>query len=303
MVDGVPADQWRDAFEFKINRAYLTILEILERCTEVATAVGTYMRQEGLQPGGGALWTIPLLAGAGNFEHFRISITANGQLKFSGNRLFWANFVIEVPHEKYRVIMFKDIDKRYISLHPGTGNEIAQPYAVNVLVPGTLIAAVLAPVWDENYGDPNIVTALEYVADGNLLNTLDRRVTLEVGCSLPIKNSPLVDHGEEAPDFVIGRFMFHQPYSMNNSAHGILDGNPTPEITVPHLGTLTVQGPRDRIVYHHLQPQQKIQVLRLKLWARVRTFNVTKRTWGMKTIVCPVDDMDYWHLRLHFVEK
>ena len=303
MVDGVPADQWRDAFEFKIDRAYLTILEILERCTEVATAVGTYMRQEGLQPGGGALWTIPLLAGAGNFEHFRISITANGQLKFSGNRLFWANFVIEVPHEKYRVIMFKDIDKRYISLHPGTGNEIAQPYAVNVLVPGTLIAAVLAPVWDENYGDPNIVTALEYVADGNLLNTLDRRVTLEVGCSLPIKNSPLVDHGEEAPDFVIGRFMFHQPYSMNNSAHGILDGNPTPEITVPHLGTLTVQGPRDRIVYHHLQPQQKIQVLRLKLWARVRTFNVTKRTWGMKTIVCPVDDMDYWHLRLHFVEK
>ena len=144
---------------------------------------------------------------------------------------------------------------------------------------------------------------MEYVGSGNLLNTLDRRVTIEVGCSLPLKNSPLVDHGEEAPDFVLGRYMFHRPYSMNNSAEGIVTGNPIPEITVPHLGTLTVQGPRDRVVYHHLQPQQKIQVLRLKLWARVRTYDAAKRKWGMKTIVCPVDDIDYWHLRLHFIEK
>jgi hypothetical protein len=306
MIDGPVGseNQWRDAFEFKIDRAYLTILEILERCTEVATAVGSYMRDVGLvQPVGGdpALYTLVLLPNAGNFEHFRISITANGQLKFSGNRIFWANFTIEVPLEKYRVIFFKDIDKRYISLHPGTGNEIAEPYAVNFL--GLLTAAVLAPVWNGNYGNPNIVTALEYVGSGNLLNTLDRRVTLEVGCSLPLKNSPLVDHGEEAPDFVIGRFMFHQPYSMNNSAQGIVTANPIPEITVPHLGTLTVQGPRDRVVYHHLQPQQKIQVLRLKLWARVRTFSSTTKKWGMRTIVCPVDDMDYWHLRLHFIEK
>jgi hypothetical protein len=121
---------------------------------------------------------------------------------------------------------------------------------------------------------------------------MDRRVTLEVGCSLPMKNSPLVDHGVEAPDFVIGRYMFHQPYVMSGS-----------QIEVPHLGTITVQGPRDRVVYHHLQPQQKIQVLRLKLWARVRTYNDAKRTWGMKTIVCPVEDIDYWHLRLHFLEK
>ena len=121
---------------------------------------------------------------------------------------------------------------------------------------------------------------------------------------MPIKNSPLVDHGEEAPDFVLGRYMFHQPYSM--SAKATIDPNfesGGPTITVPHLGTITVQGPRDRIVYHHLQPQQKIQVLRLKLWARVRTYNAIANTWGMKTIVCPVDDMDYWHLRLHFTEK
>jgi hypothetical protein len=50
-------------------------------------------------------------------------------------------------------------------------------------------------------------------------------------------------------------------------------------------------------------PQQKIQTLRLKLWARVRTYDVQTQKWGMKTIVCPVEDIDYWHVRLHFVEK
>ena len=43
--------------------------------------------------------------------------------------------------------------------------------------------------------------------------------------------------------------------------------------------------------------------MRLKLWARVRTYDTTKQTWGMKTIVCPVDSIDYWHVRLHFIEK
>ena len=314
MIDG-PAgnlDVWRNAFEFKINRPFLTILEILERCKQVASAVGTFINQEGfVQPGGGNVWTAALAANpAAEHEHFRVSITSNGQIQFSGNKYFWANFAIEVPLAKYRQILFKDIAQRYISIHPSTGIEVAQPYVAAGAA--QLQSAILNPVFDGTNAahiqpdGPTLgyVTAIEFVGDGNLLSTLDRRITLEVGCSLPIKNSPLVDHGEEAPDFVLGRYMFHQPYSM--SAKGIINpqletGGPT--ITVPHLGTITVQGPRDRIVYHHLQPQQKIQVLRLKLWARVRTYNAITNTWGMKTIVCPVDDMDYWHLRLHFTEK
>ena len=307
MIDGPvgAVEQWRDAFEFKINRAFLTMHEILERCNEVATAVGTFMREQGLlntgQGGAADDWTLPWLAGAdNNLEHFRISITTNGQLKFSGNRIFWANFTVEVPVVKYRQILFKNVAKQYVSLHPGTGAEVAVPYTAAGA--NALTATDLNPAWDGNYGDPRVL-GLEYVSSGNLLNTLDRRVTLEVGSSLPIKNSPLVDHGEEAPDFVLGRYMFHQPYSMNNWADGIPKGNSIPEITVPQLGTMTVQGPRDRVVFHHLMPQQKIQVLRLKLWARVRTFNELTQKWGMKTIVCPMDDMDYWHIRLHFVEK
>ena len=47
---------------------------------------------------------------------------------------------------------------------------------------------------------------------------LDRRVALEVGCSLPIKNSPMFDHGNEAPDFVLGRFPLTHKF-MNTSAN------------------------------------------------------------------------------------
>ena len=293
MIDGPIGNlaEWRNGFEFKIDRPFLTMLEILDRCREVAIAVGTYMRNYGLAAGVG--WTLPQVAGTLH-EFFRVDITPNGQLRFSGNKMFWANFTIEVPLQKYRQIIFKDHAQQYVSLHPGTGNEIAAPYTV---VGNYLRSAILNPVWDGNLGDLNDVTSLQMVGDGNLLHTLDRRVTLEVGCSLPIKNSPLVDHGVEAPDFILGRYMFHQPYSME-----VISGS-LPNIVVPYLGAVSVQGPRDRIIYHHLKPQQKIQILRLKLWARVRTYDETKRTWGMKTIVCPVEAIDYWHIRMHFAEK
>ena len=313
---------WRDAFSFKVDKAYNTMLEVADRCTQIATAVGSYIRQEGLVNIAEDLganppvqednrWTLEFLDAnnatltadqrrdANTLEHFRMNITANGQLRFSGNKIFWANFAIQVPLEKYRQILFRSATKQYISVHPGTGSEIAVPYVHGA---ATITVPTLDPVWDGAY-DPADQLGLEFVAEGNLLSTLDRRVTLEVGCSLPLKNSPMVDHGEEAPDFVLGRFMFHQPYTMKSFAPGGISGNPTPEILVPGLGARTLQGPRDRIVYHHLQAQQKIQILRLKLWARVRTYNAGTKKWGMKTIVCPVQDIDYWHIRLHFIEK
>ena len=290
-------EMWRKAVEFKVDRPFLTMLEIMERCREIATALKAFINGNGLN---GNIWTFPSAAGANVAEHFRISLSANGQMIFSGNRIFWANFAIEVPMEKYRDIIFKNKNKQYISLHPVTGLEIANPYTG---LPPILTSTILNPAWG-GAGDIGTVadtTSAEFIASGNILSTLDRRVTLEVGCSLPVKNSPLVDHGQEAPDFVLGRYMFHSPYTIQNTAPGATYTAPT--VVVPQVGTITLQGPRDRVVFHHLQPQQKIQIMRLKLWARVRTYDLTKRTWGMKTIVCPVDSIDYWHVRLHFIEK
>ena len=106
---------------------------------------------------------------------------------------------------------------------------------------------------------------------------------------MPIKNSPLIDHGVEAPDYVLGRYMFHKPYTVSAQ-----NSNYTQE----SLGVQTIQGSRDRVVFHHLRPQQKIQTLRLRLWVRVRKYNESTKRWTMETILCPVGAQDYWHIRL-----
>ena len=237
-----------------------------------------------------------------NIRHFAVMTTPNGSLKFSGNRLFWANFVIEVG-PKYRHTIFGDQTKQYLSMHPITGAATFEPYTVDPLT-GGLTANVLVPDPDYiggvtvGYGNMGWST-LQYVGSANFMHTVDRRVTLEVGCSLPVKNSPMVDHGVESPDFVLGRYMFHRGYNIEKPGQT----SDVLNITVRDVGTKTLQGPRDRVVFHHLQPQQKIQTLRLRLWARVRTYDIATQKYGMKTIVCPVSPSDFWHVRLHFVPK
>ena len=297
LPDGPAANlgQWRDAVEFKVDRSYLTIMEVLSRCTQIATSLNTFVR-EGLVNGGagGDLYIIPVAAGA-DYDAFEIALTTNGQLRFSGNKVFWANFVIEFPTEKYRQILFNDPDRQYIAMHPGSGATIDAPYILNG---GLYEPAGMNPVWDGAVEPLAYVRAVEYVGKGNVLNMLDRRVTLEVGTSLPLKNSPMIDHNVEAPDFIIGRYMFHQPYTLiaDQTGQGIT-------LQIPGLGTRQMQGPKDRVCYHHLRPQQRIQNIRVRLWARVRTYDETTKTWGMKAIECPVEGGDFWHLKLHFVEK
>ena len=43
-----------------------------------------------------------------------------------------------------------------------------------------------------------------FLATNCLLSSLDRRVSIELGASLPMLNSPMVDHNQETPDFVLG---------------------------------------------------------------------------------------------------
>ena len=300
LPDGPAAnlEQWRDAVEFKVDRSYLTIMEVISRCTQIATSLNTFVR-DGLVNGGAAatdLYISPVAAGA-QYDAFEIALTTNGQLRFSGNKVFWANFVIEFPTEKYRQILFNDPDRQYIAMHPGSGATIDAPYILNGNT-GEYEPTQMIPVWDENVNPVDYIRAAEYVGKGNVLNMLDRRVTLEVGTSLPLKNSPMIDHNVEAPDFIIGRYMFHQPYTLiaDQTGQGIT-------LQIPGLGTRQMQGPKDRVCYHHLRPQQRIQNIRVRLWARVRTYDETTQTWGMKAIECPVEGGDFWHLKLHFVEK
>ena len=141
-------------------------------------------------------------------------------------------------------------------------NDTLAPIAIeNFGIPaGAFDQAAFDTLLDEDEADDLLV---QFFGSPNLLHTLDRRVTLEVGCSLPLKNSPMIDHGKESPDVVLGRYMFHRPYDINRQA---TDTGTTVSITDKSIGALQLQGPNDRIVYHALSPQQKIQQLRLKLW-------------------------------------
>ena len=127
---------------------------------------------------------------------------------------------------------------------------------------------------------------------------LDRRVGIELGTSLPIKYSPLVDHQTEYPDYIIGRWMFRtdNQYVINdkgeNSTYGTDAG-----------AAREYQGARDRVTYHELMPQNKLQVLRTKIFARVRKFSEETEEYAMRMIDLPTNPVDWWHCRLHFVSK
>ena len=132
---------------------------------------------------------------------------------------------------------------------------------------------------------------------GNLYSTLDRRVCIEVGTSLPIKNSPLVEDNIEASDFILGRFFINPVLRIGCDEHGDYR-----EITHHGPSVYTLMDGNQRVLYHQLGAQQKITTVRVKLYARVRTYDEVADKWGMRVISLPTELTDWWHIRLHFKE-
>ena len=148
------------------------------------------------------------------------------------------------------------------------------------------------------YTLPSHKEVLTFTSHASIFSTMERRVALEVGCSLPIKNSPMVDHQKETPDFVLGRWIWCSDSRIESNDRGGSRryGSPMP-------ACFEYQGPQDRITYHELQAQAKIQTLRIKLFARVRSFDEDNEKWTMRVIDLPTNATDWWHARLHFVSK
>jgi hypothetical protein len=137
-----------------------------------------------------------------------------------------------------------------------------------------------------------------FSTQASIFSSLERRIALEVGCSLPVKNSPMVDHQKESPDFVLGRWIWRtDPRIESNDAGGS-------RRYISNMPACTeYQGAKDRISYHELQPQAKIQTLRIKLFARVRSFDELSETYSMRVIDLPTSATDWWHTRIHFMSK
>ena len=144
----------------------------------------------------------------------------------------------------------------------------------------------------------NSAEIIEYITNASVFSTLERRVAVELGVSLPIKNSPMIDHARETPDFVLGRWIWRSDGRIEANDRGGSQryGSALPACT-------EYQGPQDRICYHELQAQAKIQTLRLRLFARVRTFEQLTEKWKMRVVELPTSATDWWHIRLHFVSK
>ena len=145
---------------------------------------------------------------------------------------------------------------------------------------------------------PSHKETLTFTSHASIFSTLERRVALEVGCSLPIKNSPMVDHQRETPDFVLARWLWCADSRIESNDRG---GSRRYDSPMP--ACFQYQGPQDRITYHELQAQSKIQTLRIQLFARVRSFDTVNEAWSMRVIQLPTNSTDWWHARLHFVSK
>ena len=187
----------------------------------------------------------------------------------------------------------------------GTGLLVYEPIvmqnATHVLFQAPVAAAFTAasiatPTLPEHLVYRN--TKYQMILNGNLWSTLDRRIAVEIGCSLPIVNNPMVDHNKEHPDFTIGRWMFNPRARASASASG---RNAAMEVNAPSI--IEYQNSTDRVAYHNLMPQDKVHTLRLRLYCRVRTYDASKDEYSMETKVIPTGKTDWWHCRIHFVSK
>jgi len=276
-------------------------------------------------------------------HHVRCDITGDGRLRIRGTRLFWSTHYIVFNNPEfmymfngkrrqtatgdqyfdeaqfcYRVtdgVLFgiNDVDTHRILFSKSTSGRFCSLRAMPVAAAGppvvvgwntaspAQIARLSAAETGVNGNNAaqiyrNKITTMIFGA--NLLSTSDRRVALELGCSLPIVNNPIVDHGIQSPDTVIGRWMFNPMVRIKTTMRG---QEMTLEGTAPDVYEL--QNATDRVQYHSLMPQDKIHMLRLKMYARIRTYDPIRDRFDMKTVVYPMEAADWWHTRIHFISK
>ena len=247
-----------------------------------------------------------LLDSEAAIKHLTMSIGPDGRLRIIGTRAFWANYFIYVPKPEYQyMLMGRKMSQPFISLD-ADGNPwepVAGEYLTDLLwnpfphgfvgyngaqINGATTAAHLA------YRNKKF--QMQFGA--NLLSSSDRRISLELGTSLPIINNPMVDHNQVHPDYTVGRWMWNPRAQLNSAASGLDLGY---RCLAPAIHEF--QNSTDRVQYHSLMPQDKITFLRVKLYCRIRVYDEDKDRFSMEQVIMPMALNDWWHCRLHFVSK
>ena len=327
-LQNVALDQFDDPtlgenaiFKQGVDTTILSLNEFIIELNRFGARIDAHIVKTGGLAGAEYIWTSPGTAALAGSKHLGFYLTPDGRLAIIGSKLFWSQFLLHIPNRKYQRIL--GINKEFLSLSASEGYEMGVSRSVQAFarLPAlTLTANGNYNLNDFNNGDDDVAQLIIdwqpastlwkdqahiYICRNCLLSSLDRRVSIELGASLPMLNSPMVDHNQETPDFVLGRWMFprnaESTITGGSSIHGT---NPLVQITQKDvMGVITLQGAKDRVLYHTLRPQAKIQTVRLRLFARVRTYDAALDRWSMKTLAVPTNKTDWWHARLHFVSK
>jgi hypothetical protein len=321
----------------------LSMQQLMHRLGELAADVNLYLNGGSPEANNANFFEYPYNGVADDTEHLKFEIGTDGRLRIIGSRPFWGCFSIEVPsvQDQYGFYGVKKSEddtlsytqlRRFMSVNPETGlvsyskiiaNRFLKTVPVadgtNAIARGAAIAynsrtvlgsephvkvvstTFVTPNYHASFAASGTAGSTETHAirtRASLFSTLERRIALEVGCSLPIKNSPMVDHQRESPDFVIGRWIWKMDPRIESNDVG---GSRRYHSNMPSC--TEYQGAQDRITYHELQAQAKIQTFRIRLFARLRTFNDETEEWGMRVIQLPTSSTDWWHTRIHFISK
>ena len=310
------------------SEVILSIQQLMNRLTQLAADVNRLMNSgllkantdfeyDGYDPEGDA---------GKEYEHLKFEVATDGHLEITGTAAFWSCFCIEVPAVQNQFGFFGErspqdkVDftrlRRFLSVDPSRGPDHQSYATIQVLrkpVEGQenfslegndarvlSVATAITGNATEFNKESGAIAKVPYTIKtrASIFSSLERRVALEVGCSLPIKNSPMVDHQKESPDFVLGRWIWRTDPRIESSKTG-----QQRRYSAMMPACTEYQGAQDRITYHELQPQAKIQTLRIKLFARLRTFKEVDETYAMRIIELPTSKTDWWHARIHFMSK
>ena len=246
--------------------------------------------------------------------HLAFELARNGNLNIHGSKAFWSNYMIHVPEEYFQQVFFGTSQELIIMTPAGVqmqtndDNEVVERNVANVGQRRTVHDPFMAlfTFHDSAHvgadANPNSLEVLTFKCSTCLFTTLDRRISIDVGTSLPIKGSPLVDKERDSHDFILARYMIKRPgfrFRGRTNTNKYKSGRDDIEFEEEPPGLQVYED--NKTQYHQLQPQQKISQLRIKLFARVRQY--TDGAWEQQVIEVPTAATDYWFARIHFVGK
>ena len=250
--------------------------------------------------------------------HRRVQVLINsaGIITIEAPRYFWYWYMIHIPNKQYQHLFLGDLfdptkDQRLIIMRPDTGALVpVQAPAVVFAANDTLATITRQTVYNiadyhiaAQQGPAGIPPAaydrLAFRFRGSLFG-FDRRIAIEVGSSLPLTQSALIEDNKESSDFILGRFMYQTSLTHTMDDQDVYGR----QITMNTMNNNVIEfmnGTR-RIMYHRLSPQEKIATLRIHLFARVRTYDEESNDYQLTNMRLPTVFGDWWHIRLHFHE-